>query len=228
MPPMRHYPVSLSLENKRCLLVGGGSVGCRKLATLLECNPSEVLVLETGEACTLLCELHRHPAVRLEQREFRESDLDGRFLAIIATCDRELNARITELCKVRGILCNVVDAPDHGDFIVPAHVSLGDLVVTVSTSGQSPALARAIRQDLQEYLALRYESFLTVMGRLRPLVLEQSSCTRDNTELFRNLVSSDLAKALQDRDMEQARSLLVTLLPAALHPVIDEVLHGLP
>lgn len=224
---MRHYPISLSLAGRRCLVVGGGGVGCRKLATMLSCSPDEVLVLETAEPCARLCGLLEHPAVRLARRSFEESDLEGRFLAVIATGDRECNARIARSCRERGVLCNVVDAPEEGDFIVPAHICQGDLVVTVSTSGQSPALARAIRQDLQEYLALRYEDFLTVMGRLRPLVLGLGASTGDNTELFRSLVASDLALVLQERDLVRARAVLVQLLPPSLHPMIDEVLHGL-
>lgn len=224
---MRHYPISLSLEGKRCLVVGGGGVGWRKLATLLSCSPAEVLVLETAEPSVELRGLLEHPAALLTRRGFEESDLDDRILVVIATGDRECNARIAQSCRERGVLCNVVDAPEEGDFIVPAHICLGDLVVTVSTSGQSPALARAIRQDLQEYLALRYENFLTVMGRLRPLVLGLRVSTGENTELFRALVASDLANSLQEKDLARARAVLVQLLPPPLHSMIDEVLHGL-
>jgi len=100
--------------------------------------------------------------------------------------------------------------------------------VAVSTAGHSPALARRIKQDLQEYLGLRYAPFLALMGRLRPLILGLGRPSAENTQLFRALVQSPLAEALQARDMQRARELLLQLLPVELHREIDEVLHELP
>jgi len=99
--------------------------------------------------------------------------------------------------------------------------------VAISTAGASPALARALRQDLQDYLGLRYESLLTAMARLRPLVLALGQTTERNTETFRGLVESPLAAALANKDRAQAQAILTSLLPDALHPRINEVLHGL-
>lgn len=224
---MAFYPMYVRLEGKRCLLVGLGGVGRRKLATLLEAAPREVMVLDTSPAPEEARELLKRPEVRFEQRDFSESDLFGVFLAVAATPDREVNALVARLCKEQNVLCNVVDAPDEGDFIVPAQACCGDLNVSVSTSGHSPALARRIKHDLQEYLGLRYEPLLAVMGRLRPLILELGRPTAENTELFRALVDSPLAEALQSRDREQAAEVLRSLLPEPLHPALDEVLHGL-
>lgn len=225
---MAFYPLYIRLNERRCLLVGAGKVGQRKLASLLQAAPSEVLVLDPAPPDDELTRLLQHPAARFEQRPFRESDLKGRFLAFIATPDNETNQRIAALCRERGLLCNVADAPDSGDFIVPAQVCQGDLQVAVSTAGHSPALARRIRRDLQEYLGLRYDLFLVLMGRLRPLVLGLGRPTTVNTKIFRALVESPLAEALQNRDLVRARAIVRELLPPELHHAIDEVLHELP
>lgn len=225
---MAYYPAYLNLEGRRCLVVGGGGVGRRKLASLLEASPLEVLVLDTSPASEALKKLLADPAANFEQREMQESDLDGRFLAVIATPNRPANARMARQCKERGVLCNVADAPNESDFIVPAQACCGDLTVAVSTAGHSPALAKRIRQDLQEYLGLRYASLLALMGRLRPLVLGLERPTAENTELFRALVESSLADALQAGDTDHVRSLLREMLPQTLHQDIEEVLHELP
>jgi len=227
---MRHYPVFLDLGQARCLLAGLGGVGRRKLATLLECAPAEVLVLDPGlpapvpeEIATLLT----HPAVIFERRVATDADIEGRLLVIAATADRAANARLAAVCRTRNVLCNVVDDPTAGNFLVPATATVGDLTVAISTAGASPALARALRQDLQDYLGLRYESLLTAMARLRPLVLALGQTTERNTETFRGLVESPLAAALANKDRAQAQAILTSLLPDALHPRINEVLHGL-
>lgn len=203
-------------------------MGRRKLASLLEAEPQEVLVLDLQPPDDELRQLLTHPAARFEQRGWEPADLDDRFLAVIATADREANLHLAEACRRRKVLCNVADAPEACDFIVPAQACCGDLRVAVSTAGHSPALARRIRQDLQEYLGLRYATFLALMGRLRPLILELGRPTAENTQLFRALVQSPLAEALQAGDLQRARELLLELLPAELHQEIDEVLHELP
>lgn len=224
---MAYYPIYVRLEGKRCLLIGLGGVGRRKLSTLLEAGPDEILVLDPSTPSEEAAALLARPEVRFEQRSFSEADIFGQFLVIAATPDHDVNARVASLCREQRVLCNVVDAPDKGDFIVPAQVSCGDLNVSVSTSGHSPALARRIKHDLQEYLGLRYEPLLVVMGRLRPLVLELGRPTAANTEIFRALVDSPLAEALQSRDTGQAKDILRSLLPEPLHSALDEVLHGL-
>lgn len=227
---MRHYPAFLDLRRARCLLVGLGGVGRRKLTTLLDCDPAETLVLDPGlpdpapeEAAALLA----RPGVRFERRPAKREDLEGRDLLVAATSDPETNRRLAQWARELRVLCNVIDAPEAGSFIAPALIGMGELTVAVSTAGGSPALARRIKQDLREYLGLRYESLLTVMGRLRPMVLDLEQGAAHNAELFRSLVASPLAAALEAKDGVKARALLAELLPAPLRPRINEVLHGL-
>ncbi len=222
------YPAFLDLRGRRCLLAGAGGVGRRKLGALLACNPAEVLILDPAPPHADLTRLLAHPAARFLQRGACEADLEGMFLAVLATPDTALNRLLAECCQALGILCNVVDDPGAGSFIVPAHFRVDDLTVAVSTAGLSPALARRIRQDLQEYLGSRYEILLAVLGRLRPLILAQGAATAENTVLFRALADdAALAETLARRDRAGALDILRRLLPPPLHQNLDEVLHGL-
>ena len=226
---MRRYPVFLDLAEKRCLVVGAGEVGRRKLETLLDCEPEQVLVLDpyADPAQPELAALLHHHAARFEARSWKEQDLEDCFLVVAASGDAGVNAQLAAACRTRAILINRIDAPADGDFIVPATIAMGDLQLAVSTSGQSPALARRIRQDLQAYLGLRYETFLVIMGRLRPLILAMGKESRSNSRLFRSLVDSSLPDACSTGDSKAIASLLQELLPAELHPRIEEILYGL-
>ncbi len=226
---MRRYPAFLDLTGKRCLVVGAGDVGRRKLETLLECGPEQVLVLDpyADPAQPELAALLDHPTVRFESRAWEESDLDACFLVVAASGAGDVNEALASACRTRKILVNRIDAPEDGDFIVPASIAMGDLQLAVSTSGQSPALARRIRQDLQAYLGLRYETFLVIMGRLRPLILAMGKDSRCNSRLFRSLVDSSLPDACSAGDGKAVAALLQKLLPEELHPRIEEILYGL-
>lgn len=224
---MRCYPMFVSLEGRSCLVVGAGQVGLRKIISLAECGASSVLVLERREPDEALRELAARPGIRVERRDFAESDLDGMFLAIAATSDPALNSRIAALCKERGVLCNVIDAPEEGSFIVPSSVVRGDLTIAISTGGHSPALTKTIRKDLQERFGEEYAQFLRLMGRLRPLVLELGNETDKNSALFRRLVGCGLLAALSKADTQQAAAELAAHLPHELHHLIPELLDGL-
>ncbi|MGE4299898.1 MAG: bifunctional precorrin-2 dehydrogenase/sirohydrochlorin ferrochelatase [Desulfovibrionaceae bacterium] len=224
---MRYYPAFLDLHGKRCVVVGAGGVGRRKLQTLLKCGPASVLLVDAAPADDALRALMASGPVTHACRAFADSDLDGAFLVIAATGDAAANARVAALCRDNNILCNVVDAPEAGTFIVPAHIEQDEVVVALSTSGHSPALARRIKRDLQDMLGSRYTGLVAVMARLRPLVLGLGDPTESNTAVFRAVVESDLADTLAGGDGEAARMILRRIVPPRLHDSIEEVLHGL-
>jgi len=224
---MRYYPMFVSLAGRSCLVVGAGQVGLRKIRSLLECAPRYLTIIEPGEPSQTLLELAELPGVSLLLRPFAESDLDGVFLAIAATSRPEVNRRVAGLCRERGILCNVIDLPEEGDFIVPSCVCRGDLTLAVSTGGDSPALTKLVRKDLQDRFGEEYAGFLLLMSRLRPRVLALGWKTEANSELFRALAGSRLLEALRQGDAEMARAELTALLPPELHYLIAELLDGL-
>lgn len=222
---MRYYPIFANLDGRHCLVVGAGGVGMRKTRSLVDSGASRVTVIDTCEPdADGLFEL---PQVEFHCREFRETDLDGVFLAIACTSNNEVNERIGELCATRNMLCNIADQPDMGSFIVPATVNRGDLTVAISTSGQSPAMAKRIRQELQESFGDEYGQVLALMGRIRPLMLALELETKENTAVFRALVNSGLLEALKCRDLDSTTEILKELLPHPLHDNIPELLDGL-
>lgn len=224
---MRPYPLFMQLEGCRCLVVGAGAVGRRKLSGLLPCGLADILVLDTAEPDADLQKLLDASCVRFERRAFVADDVHGCALVFAATGSRQANDFIAQTCREHDIPCNVIDAPATGSFIVPAHFACGDMVVALSTGGQSPALAKRMRMELQEWFGNRYGNFASLMGRIRPLVLALGQETEHNTAIFRQLVHSNLPDALAKRDAAACYETLQSILPPALHPYIVELLHGL-
>lgn len=223
---MRHYPAFLNLTGRTCLVVGAGEVGIRKIRTLLSCHPAEILVLDAAPASDNMKALLKDPAIVYNERPFEENDLEGRTLVFACTSNGELNARIGELCNMRGTLCNIADAPAESGFIVPATINRGDLVVAMSTGGASPAVAKRIRKELESALGPEFGPFVNIMGRVRPLVLRLGMPTSANTEIFRTLAYGPLLEAVSDGNASSVRKALKDALPEPLHPHIGEILDG--
>ena len=224
---MRYYPIFVNLENKHCLVVGAGEVGKRKIQSLIDSGAGRISIIDTrppSEDLTPLLELGN---VEFSCREFEDHDVDDKFLVIACTSSEAVNWRISNLCAKRSTLCNIVDQPEKCSFIVPATVKRGDLTVAISTAGQSPAMAKRIRRELQENFGEEYASLLTLMGRIRPLMLDLGLETGDNTAVFRTLVNSDLIDAIKAHNLDDAGEILKESLPKPLHVNIPELLDGL-
>jgi precorrin-2 dehydrogenase/sirohydrochlorin ferrochelatase len=224
---MRYYPIFVNLEDKGCLVVGAGEVGKRKIQSLIDSGTGHVTIIDTREPGPEFASVTALPNVDFQCREFADRDLDGKFLVIACTSSEEVNWRISNLCRDRGILCNIVDQPEKCSFIVPATVKRGDLTVAISTAGRSPAMAKRIRKELQESFGDEYANLLAAMGRIRSLMLSLGLTTADNTAVFRALVNSALLDAMKGHDLDAAKEILKESLPEPLHDNIPELLDGL-
>ena len=220
----RYYPLFLDLSRAKCLVVGAGAVGRRKIGALLESGVQTLLVLDPNLAEPAL--LPAHPALVFEARCFVPEDLTGCALAFAASGNRAVNAAVAAACSERGIFCTCVDAPLEGTCIVPAVTRAGELTLALSTGGASPAYARHLRGELEGWLRDK-APLATVLGRIRFRLLALQMDTMQNTALLRILVQSDLGAALAAKDNEHCRKLLVKALPEDLHLWIAEFLDGL-
>lgn len=133
------YTANVKLNNKLCIVVGGGKVAERKVQSLLECG-ALVKVIALSFTATLKS-MAPQKQLRLINKGFDDTDLEQAFLVISATDNEELNQRISDICHRRNILVNVVDDPQKCSFYVPAVLKRGDLTIAISTNGKSPVLA---------------------------------------------------------------------------------------
>lgn len=207
---MRYYPIYLDIKNRHCLVVGGGSVGTRKVMTLLECGAAVAVV--SPAITRQLRELANNDVITLTQRPFQNSDLKGNFLVIGATDDRELNLQIHAEAERLGLLCNIADHPDASNFILPSIVSRGDLSIAISTSGNSPALAKNLRKNLEKQFGDEYATFLTLMGNVRKKLLAQNHEPEGHKKLFEQLINTEIIKKIKNHEEEDINKTLLEIL----------------
>lgn len=199
-----YYPVSLNLVGKQCLVVGGGRVAERKIITLIDCG-AQVIVVSPRLSDGLVA-LAQEKKFRHRDREYRIEDLEGVFLVISATDSREVNRQVAADCFERNIVINVADDPEYCNFILPAVVRRGDLSISISTGGKSPALAKKIRQELEFQYGDEYTVLLEYLGRIRKQVLAEVPSQERRQEIFNRLVNMDLLELIksgQEQEVEE-------------------------
>lgn len=207
---MKYYPVHLNIQNRPCLVVGGGSVGTRKVQSLLGCGARVTVVSRV--ASDQLQRLQHARKIILRERPYQSDDLEGMFLVIGATNDEKLNRQISEDAEDRNMLCNIADRPEVCNFILPSVVQRGDLVITISTSGKSPALAKKIRKTLETQFGAEYAELLLLMGAIRKKLLSKAHAPEAHKKIFEQLINGELLELMREEKSEEINSLLNQIL----------------
>ncbi|SCY86595.1 precorrin-2 dehydrogenase/sirohydrochlorin ferrochelatase family protein [Desulfoluna spongiiphila] len=207
---MRYYPVSLDIMGKACLVVGGGAVGTRKVETLVRCG-AHVTVVSKAFTDELKAMAQDAP-ITLEERAYDASDMDGKFLVIVATDDQAFNTRVSRDAEATCKLCNVADYPSACNFILPSIVQRGDMTLSISTSGKSPAFAKWMRRRLETEFGDEYGEFLELMGLVRKKLLAEAHEPEAHKPLFEALIAGGLLEMVKAGDKKGADAFLTEVL----------------
>jgi uroporphyrin-III C-methyltransferase / precorrin-2 dehydrogenase / sirohydrochlorin ferrochelatase len=220
---MTYFPVFFDLTGQKVLVVGGGSVGLRKVA-LLERSGAAINVV----APQILPELMQRAAdgkIKLALREFDPADLEGARLVIVATSRRAVNRWIANLSEARGIPVNVVDDREASRFIVPAVIDRDPVLVAISTAGTSPVLARRLRERLEALIPKRIGEFALWLRVLRKTARRRLRTVDARRRFFEAIVDGPAARRFAEGDIAGARRIAEQLLAtsAAAPPSVGQV-----
>jgi precorrin-2 dehydrogenase/sirohydrochlorin ferrochelatase len=193
----RLFPLFLKLKGRKCLVVGAGTIGQSKIASLLDAGAGVQVVAPSATA--KIQGWARKGQIRWRKREFHDADLANCFLVVAATSSSKLHKKIFRLAKRRGVLCNVVDVPKLCDFYYPAVVRRGSLQVAVSTGGESPALAQRLRKELEAQFGPEYGDWVAELGKVRQRILNGSTQATDQKTQLHELASTESFRKFQKR-----------------------------
>ena len=183
------YVACLRLAGRRCLVVGGGEVGLEKVEGLLACGAEVTLV--APDAIAPLAALAAEGSIAWERRAYRESDLEGSFIAIAATGDTDVNISVYDGAERRAMLVNVVDVPPLCNFILPAIVRTGALSIAISTQGASPALAKRMKREIAAEFGEPYARLAVLLNEARGWAKATLPTYQDRKEFFEGIVNGD-------------------------------------
>jgi precorrin-2 dehydrogenase / sirohydrochlorin ferrochelatase len=201
-----YYPVSLDLRNRPCIVIGGGNVAVRKVLRLIACGAQVTVVGHrlSDDMTALVADR----SIRHIDADYHRSQIEGAFLVIGATDRDEVNGLISRDARDLHVLVNIVDDPKRCDFILPSILSRGSLSIAVSTGGESPALAKKIRRELEGRFGPEYAELLIIMGRLRESILEDNRPSDANKVFFEAVIQSDILDAVRAKDVTRIHKII--------------------
>ena len=205
---MDYYPVFLNLQDRPCVVVGGGEVAERKVEGLLRVGAGVTLI--SPDCTDGLRKLGDEGRIRREERPYRAGDLAGAFLAIAATDQREVNQAVAQEAEVQGTLLNVVDVTRLCSFIAPSIIRHGPVTVAISTGGLSPALAKKIRLELEESDALQYAELIELVAEVRAEVRRRGVAV--SPIQWQAALNGEVLELHRSGRQEEARTRLMSML----------------
>ena len=180
------YPLFLDLSGKPCVVVGGGAVAERKCLPLLKAGAAVTVVSPT---LTPLLEKHKRKGLIVhKERGYKNGDIKTAFLVIAATDSEETNGKISRDVLAFDKLLNVVDNPSLCNFIVPSVVKRGLLTIAISTGGASPAMAKAIRREIEELYGTEFSQYLRVIKKVRARAMKEIPNKEERERFLKKLV----------------------------------------
>lgn len=220
---MNLYPVNLNITKKKCVVIGGGNVALRKLRTLLECDPA-LVIISPDVSCEMAAVIAEHD-IKHEKRGYRSGDLNGAFLCIAATNDPVVQQAISEEADREKVLLNSVTSPEICDFQVPSNVRRGELLVTVSTCGGSPALSKQLRKQLEKEFGPEYAVLVKLFSHIRQQLLASSWRPESLQPVFQRIDSDSCLRHIKTDDWQALENELQRLLPEIcdVQNIMDEL-----
>jgi precorrin-2 dehydrogenase/sirohydrochlorin ferrochelatase len=201
--PSHYYPLFLDLQHRETVVVGGGQVAERKVKALLDCQARVKLI--SPKVTSGLRKLTRLKQIQWHRRTFRKGDLRGASLVFATTNDPKVNHRIASIARKRHQPVNVANLPGESNFLVPSVVRRGNLLIAISTSGHSPALARKIRRELEHAFGHEYSRFTEMLGKVRQALMARISNQSQRKRILNQLIQSEVLDLLRAHSVAEAK-----------------------
>ena len=202
---MKVYPINLNVENKKCIVVGGGKVAYRKICGLLEAGA--VVEVIAPEVCAEISNLADAGKITLIREKYSAEKISEGLILIAATDDAEVNKIAAEDAHKKNFLVNVVN-DFEGDFFVPSKILRGDFLLTISTGGNSPAFSKFVREMLETEFDSNFGEGLKIISELRREVKKILPDDKARIKFWREILTPQLWQLLKSGYLDELKKLL--------------------
>ena len=197
----KFYPIYLDVKGKRCVIVGGGKVAYRKVCSLKDAGADVIVV--SPDICPEMADAE---GITLINTNYDEKYLEGALLVIAATDNEAVNEKVALDAGKRNLIVNVVDHPELCSFIVPSTINRGDLCISISTGGASPAVAKSIREKLEVVFGVEYEEYLNLLTKMRSIAMSDIKDSAKRRKVLRRLAEKDILDIVKNKGGAEAEA----------------------
>ena len=207
---MQALPIFFNIQNRHCVVIGGGDVAMRKVSMLLKASAS--ITLYSPEICHELQDLVAAEKIKFVQTNFEPHQLQGACMVIAATDDEAVNEAVSIAAKLQNIPVNVVDAPALCTFTMGSIIDRSPVVIAISSEGNAPVLARYIRAKIETMLPATYGRIADIAGEFREQVKAKFGTTQARRIFWEGVLQGSFVERVLSGQEQTARELLQNIL----------------
>ncbi|MCI6737670.1 MAG: bifunctional precorrin-2 dehydrogenase/sirohydrochlorin ferrochelatase [Intestinibacter sp.] len=178
------YPINLNIDKMKITIIGGGKIAYRKATNFLNFNKTVTVV--SNEFIEEFEEIKEK--IEMIYDKYDEKYIEDSFVVVAATNNKQINHEIGVYCNQNGKLVNVVDDKELSNFTVPSYVKRGELLLSVSTGGNSPSLSAKIKRELEEKYDESYEEYIELLGLARKKIIEENKDIKERRNKIKALI----------------------------------------
>ena len=178
------YPINLNIDKIKITIIGGGKIAYRKATNFLNFNKTVTVV--SNEFIEEFEEIKEK--IEMIYDKYDEKYIEDSFVVVEATNNKQINHEIGVYCNQNGKLVNVVDDKELSNFTVPSYVKRGELLLSVSTGGNSPSLSAKIKRELEEKYDESYEEYIELLGLARKKIIEENKDIKERRNKIKALI----------------------------------------
>lgn len=204
-PNLHGLPVVLLLANRKVVVVGAGNIATRKIEGLINAGAKNITVV-APQLSNEVIEWEKQNLLISFQREFVTSDLDDAFYVCTATEKSEVNNKVFKYCEDKNIICNSADDPANCSAILMSLVRQGDITVAISSAGKSPALAKWLRQHVQQELGPEYTDLVNLLNEEREVLRGAGHSSEDVN--WSEMFAKGIVDLVKDGNIDMARKII--------------------
>ena len=210
---MQALPIFFNINNRHCVVIGGGDVAMRKVSMLLKA--SAAITLYSPDICHELQDLVNAKKITYKAEKFEENQLQGACMVIAATDDEVVNVAVSLAAKAQNIPVNVVDAPDLCTFTMGSIIDRSPVVIAISSEGNAPVLARYIRAKIETMLPATYGRIADIAGEFRDAVKAKFATTQARRIFWEGVLQGSFVERVLSGQEQTAREILGELIENA-------------
>lgn len=178
------YPINLNIQNIKITIIGGGKVAYRKTTNFLDFGKNVTVI--SKEFVDEFKEIEKD--IDMIYDEYNEKYIKDSFLVIAATNNKDINHKIGTYCNEYGKLVNIVDDKELSNFTVPSYVKRGELLISISTGGNSPSLSAKIKKELEQKYDDSYEEYIQLLGLARKKIINENKDIKQRRQKIKALI----------------------------------------
>ncbi len=195
---MNLYPLYLKVDNTPCCVIGGGLVALRKVKSLLRSKANITVI--SPKLCSGMRKLKEKKLIKHQESVYQNFFLKGFFLVIAATDNQLVNRKIFQEAIKLNLLVNVVDSPDECNFYVPSVLRKNGILMSISTQGAFPAMAKRIKKECEPVFQ-KYAKHFRLLAKLRREIYKSDDSCRMKKMLAKSLLKPDVLAMIKNRDV---------------------------